>query len=115
MPKQQTDSHGAGAEVQNVRLRDSLMEQYVIHALGPPESLYGVQVRPLWGRCYRVNVLVGADAVSAKVLHSYFLVTDEVGKVLTSTPTIVRQYGVDDGRAADTGTASTADERGFGG
>jgi hypothetical protein len=115
MPKQQTDSHGAGSEVQNVRLRDSLIEQHVIRALGPPEGLYGVQVRPLWGHCYRANVLVGADAVSTKVLHSYFLVTDDLGKVIASTPTIVRQYGVDDGPPADTGIASTADERGFGG
>lgn len=82
MPKQQTDSHVAGSEEQGVRLRDSLIGQHVIRALGAPDGLHSVQIRPLWGHCFRVNVLAGADAVTVKVVHSYFLVTDDGGKVV---------------------------------
>jgi hypothetical protein len=51
--------------------------------------------------------------VSAKVVHSYFLVTDGLGKVVASTPTIVRQYGGDGPPAS--AVASTADEGSLGG
>jgi hypothetical protein len=74
-----------------------------------------VQIRPLWGHCLRVNVLVGADAASAKVVHSYFLVTDGLGKVVGSTPKIVRQYGGGDGTPSPAVTTSTTDEASFGG
>ncbi len=92
MPTQRADSHGAASEEQSVRLRNSLIGQHVIRALGQPKGLHSVQIRPLWGHCFRVNVLVGADAVTAKVVHSYFLVTDGGGTVVVSTPTIFRQY-----------------------
>src|SRR5262249_49632426 len=110
MPKQQPGSPVAGSEDQDVALRDSLIGQHVLRALGAPDGLHRVQIRPLWGHCFRVNVLVGADPVSAKVAHSYFLVTDGLGKVVGSTPTIVRQYGVNDGPPAPAVTASAADE-----
>jgi hypothetical protein len=112
MPTKQTDSHGAGSEDQGARVRDSLIGQHVIRALGSPEGLFGVQIRPLWGLCFRVNVLVGADAASARVRHSYFLTTDGLGKVVASSPTILRQYGVDEGTPAPAVTASTTDEGG---
>jgi hypothetical protein len=108
MPTQQKDAPGAGAEEQRVQLQDSLIGQHVLRVLGTPEGLHRVQIRPLWGRCFRVNVLVGPDAVSAKVVHSYFLVTDGLGKVVASTPAIVRQYG-------DGTPVPAADEGGLGG
>ncbi len=110
MPKQQTDSHVAGSEDQGVRLRDSLIGRHVIRALGAPDGLHSVQIRPLWGHYFRVNVLVGADPVSTKVAHSYFLVTDGLGKVVASTPTIVRQYAADDGPPAPVVDVSAAGE-----
>jgi len=64
----------------------------VIHTLGQPGDLYLVQVRHLWGDNYRVNVLVGAEAASAKVAHSYFLVADLDGNIVESTPMITRHY-----------------------
>ncbi len=64
----------------------------VMHALGQPGDLHRVEVRPLWEDHYRVNVLVGLDAASVRVAHSYFLVTDEKGTIVTATPTITRQY-----------------------
>jgi hypothetical protein len=64
----------------------------VMHALGEPAGLHTTQVRWLWENCYRVNVLVGADATCARIVHSYFLVTDGDGKILDSTPRLTRRY-----------------------
>src|SRR5688500_6192526 len=64
----------------------------VMNTLGQPGSLHGMQVRWLWKDHYRVNVLVGVDAASAKVAHSYFLVADKDGNIVASTPKITREY-----------------------
>jgi hypothetical protein len=64
----------------------------VLGLLGEPGGLHRVQVRPLWEGHYRVNVLVGPDAASTKVAHSYFLVADGDGNILGSTPRITKQY-----------------------
>jgi hypothetical protein len=37
-------------------------------------------------------VVVGPDAVSARIAHSYFLVADGAGNVLASTPRLTRLY-----------------------
>ena len=62
--------------------------EQVLHALGKPRNLLKVQVRPLWDGTYRVNILVGADAACAKIPHSYFVVADGEGNILTTTPKI---------------------------
>jgi hypothetical protein len=64
----------------------------VMDTLGQPGDLHKVQVRWLWEDHYRLNVFVGPDAASAKVANSYFLVTDDEGNIIASTPTIRRQY-----------------------
>jgi hypothetical protein len=64
----------------------------VIQALGEPGGLHRVQVRHLWGDHYRVNVLVGVDAASATIAHSYFLVTDGAGHILAATPKLSKRY-----------------------
>ena len=74
------------------KLRKTLIGQQVLHALGEPPDLLKVQVRPLWGDNYRVNVIVGADAAGAKIPHSYFVVADGDGNVLSATPTIHKHY-----------------------
>jgi hypothetical protein len=70
----------------------ALIGEQVIHSLGQPGDLVRVQVRPLWGNHYRVNVLTGADAVSVKIAHSYFLQADGEGKIVTSKPGITKTY-----------------------
>ena len=70
----------------------AVIRNRVMHTLGQPGDLHLVQVRHLWEDCYRVNVLVGADTASARVLHSYFLVVDLEGNIIESTPKIIRQY-----------------------
>jgi len=72
--------------------RKNVIGKYVIHTLGQPGHLHGVQVRHLWEDHYRVNILVGLDAASVKVAHSYFLVADSNGNIVASTPKITRHY-----------------------
>jgi hypothetical protein len=66
--------------------------QGVLRLLGEPAGLLAVQVRPLWEGRYRVNVLVGPDASSARVAHSYFLAADGDGNVVTCAPKITKCY-----------------------
>ena len=71
---------------------NALMGEQVMHALGEPGGLCQVQVRRLWEDHYRVNVFVGVNIASAKVAHSYFLVADRDGKIVSSTPQITKTY-----------------------
>jgi hypothetical protein len=64
----------------------------VLAALGAPPGLHRVQVRPLWGHFYRVNVFVGADAASAHVAASYFVQAGVGGHVETADPALARRY-----------------------
>jgi hypothetical protein len=64
----------------------------VMSELGSPPGPHRVQVRRVWGDRYRVNVLVGDDAASLKVAHSFFLHADGDGRVLESSPAIARLY-----------------------
>jgi hypothetical protein len=64
----------------------------VLRLLGAPDVPHCVQVWGLWEGHYRVNVLVGADAGSATVAHSFFLVADGEGNILTSSPEITKRY-----------------------
>ena len=70
----------------------ALIGKQVLHALGEPRNLLKVQVRPLWDGYYRVNVLVGEDVTSARVTDSFFVTIDGEGKILTSSPKVVRRY-----------------------
>jgi ribosomal protein L19 len=71
---------------------NSLVREQVIHTLGEPGDLLSVQVRPLWGTNYRVNVFAGVSIACARMTHSFFLVTDGDGNILEATPKIERQY-----------------------
>ena len=71
---------------------NALIGEQVIHTLGKPAGLYKVQVRQLWEGRYRVNVLIGEDAASAKIAGSYFVETDGGGNIVGSRPLIRKQY-----------------------
>ena len=71
---------------------DALIGKRVIDTLGKPGDLHKVQVRRLWDDHYRVNVLIGEDAASAKIANSYFLEADSDGNIVGSTPKITKQY-----------------------
>jgi hypothetical protein len=72
-------------------LSDVIREQ-VLHALGEPMDLRHVQVRKVWDDHYRVNVIVGNNASSVTLAHSYFLVVDGDGRLIGSTPKITKLY-----------------------
>ncbi len=71
---------------------DTLLGEQVLHALGEPRDLLRVQVCRLWRGHYRVNVLVGADITSARIAHSYFVVSDSDGNISTAAPKIQKRY-----------------------
>ena len=92
MSTQKQDKLQSALEKEQRQQLAAVIGNRVIHSLGQPGDLHMVQVRHLWEDRYRVNVLVGPETVSAKVLHSYFLVADLDGNIIESTPKITRQY-----------------------
>src|SRR5437764_123912 len=84
MPKEQKNQ-----ERQQV---NAAIGRHVMNALGQPGDLHRVHVRQLWEDRYRVNILVGTDASSVKIAHSYFLVTDGSGNIVASEPKIKKEY-----------------------
>jgi len=91
MPTKQQVDH-TDKEDSAGKQRNAAIGNHVLRVLGQPGALHAVQVRRLWGEHYRVNILVGRDATSIKVAHSYFLVADSEGRILTSTPGITKEY-----------------------
>jgi hypothetical protein len=71
---------------------NALIGKHVVRSLGSPSDLLKVQVRPLGNDRYRVNVLVGKDASSGRIAHSFFLTTDSEGNIITSSPEIVKLF-----------------------
>jgi len=92
MPANQQREQPKPVDKQKLDTLNDFIEQQVIKALGKPSNLVKVQVRPIWDNHYRVNVLVGADAASARVANSYFLEVDSEGSVIAANPKIGRQY-----------------------
>jgi hypothetical protein len=92
MPMQQQEMQHTDQEKQEGQQRSALIGKNVLRALGKPADLHQVQVRQLWEDHYRANVLVGIDAASTKVAHSYFLVVGNDGNIIASTPAIAKQY-----------------------
>jgi hypothetical protein len=68
----------------------ALIEEQVLHKLGKPVGLRTVQVRRLWENRYRVNVLIGENAVSAKIANSYFVKADSDGNIVESDPQMTK-------------------------
>jgi hypothetical protein len=92
MPTKQQGEQPTQLKKQARQQLNAAIGKYVMHTLGQPGNLRKLQVWELWEDHYRVNILVGPDAASAKIAHSYFLVADADGKILTSTPRITKHY-----------------------
>jgi hypothetical protein len=92
MATKQQDDRSAEAGGDGHEQRGAAIAGRVLRALGLAEPPSRVEVRPLWDGHYRVNVLVGEDAASVRIAHSFFVVTDGDGAILTSTPQITRQH-----------------------
>ena len=89
--KQQAEEKADGEKRIHQQLHAIVGEQ-VMHGLGQPAGFHRIQVRKLWDNRYRVNVYTGTEPTSAIVAHSYFLVTDEAGNIVTATPRITKRY-----------------------
>jgi hypothetical protein len=91
MPTTQQEKHPKDVELHRREARDALIRRQVLDALGKPGDVLGTQVRLLWENHYRVNVVVGADITSPRIAHSYFLVADGDGNIVTSTPAMTKR------------------------
>src|SRR5271168_1919781 len=76
MAVQQKDKQPAEQDRPERRHLNAVVGKHVLDALGQPDELRQVQVRPLWDDCYRVNIFVGVDAANVTIAHSFFLVAD---------------------------------------
>lgn len=92
MAKNKQEVSPQALEAPEVPPLNAVVGQHVMRTLGRPPELHTVQVRRLWDDCYRVNVLTGRDATSVRCTHSYFVVVDDAGAIVRSTPAITKQY-----------------------
>jgi hypothetical protein len=92
MPTKEQDHQQTERAEQARKQRSSVIVGQLLQALGRPAILHRVDVRHLWDEHYRANVYVGADAVSTRVAHSFFVVADADGNILASEPDIKKQY-----------------------
>jgi len=90
MPTTQQREQDRDLEHHKSETLQALIEEQVIHRLGNPIGLRNVQVRRLWENRYRVNVLVGESAVSAKIANSYFVKADSEGNIVDSDPEMTK-------------------------
>lgn len=97
MRTKEQDTPASAETTDRARQREAIARA-VLSALGEPAGLRGVDVRLLWDNRYRANVLVGADAASVTIPHSYYLQADAAGVILTSNPALTRLYGVEGGK-----------------
>jgi hypothetical protein len=91
---QQTASSSAGATRLGGGEAGERIGRQVMALLGNPDQLYRVDVWPLWGEHYRVNVLVSAGLATARIAHSFFVSVNSTGEIVTSAPLITRRYGI---------------------
>jgi hypothetical protein len=96
MPPKPQEKQSTAQQRQEQQNLATAIGRQVLHALGEPGNFLGVQVRSLWEGHFRANVLVGIDSASARVAHSYFLVADDEGNILTSAPEMLRRYAAAD-------------------
>ena len=90
MPAAPTDESCGDNEDQGREKRTGVILSRILRTLGPAGGLGRVQVRPLWGNYYRVNVLGAEDSGCVKIATSYFVKTDGEGNITESTPLLTK-------------------------
>ena len=90
--ERRTEQQRAEQKAQEIGLLEAAVRNHVLCGLGKPAGPHRVQVKSVWRDSYRVNVFIGPDVSSFKVAHSYFLKADGDGKILASSPAIMRVY-----------------------
>jgi hypothetical protein len=91
MPATQLGEPCRDTELQDPEKLKMLIRGHVLRALGEPGGTGRVQVRPLWGGYYRVNIVVLEGPACVTIPSSYFLKTDGAGNVLESTTQLTKQ------------------------
>jgi hypothetical protein len=92
MPATQTHDFGRGSSPLPRHAMAAIIGGHVIRSLGSPDDMLRVQVNPVGGDRYRVNVMVGKTGGSARIADSFFLTADEDGDIVTCSPKIARLY-----------------------
>ena len=92
MPTKEQGKQATGPAKRTHEERSGVIIGQLLQLLGRPTALYRVEVRHLWEDHYRVNVFIGADAASTRIVRSYFLAADEDGNIVASAPDITRKY-----------------------
>ena len=90
MSATQTSKPCPNQEAQDREALKSVIRSSVLRTLGEPGWPGRVQVRPLWGDFYRVNLLIGQGLGCEKIVGSYFLEADGAGNILKSTPQLAK-------------------------
>lgn len=88
---QPSDPGNQGAPIPSDMLK-ALIGRHVVRSLGSPGDMLGVRVHPVGTDRFRVNVLVGKNAASARIADSFFVTADGEGNIVTSSPRIARLY-----------------------
>ena len=77
----------------------SFVEEQVIARLGKPTELNFIRASNVFDNRWRVDVWCFFDSVetimptkSSDIKHSYFIRTDEHGKITDSSPEIIKEY-----------------------
>jgi hypothetical protein len=60
----------------------------VLTTMGRPVDFFRVTIRLVHGDNFRVNVLTGPDAASARIAHSFFVTADERGTITACNPAL---------------------------
>ena len=91
MTARQTELRREEEQVAAERLAVRIRQQ-VLQKIGTPLGWHVVQVKPLWGDYFRVNVLIGESITTYTIRHSFFLLTDGEGGVVEASPEMVKSY-----------------------
>jgi hypothetical protein len=67
----------------------AMIVKLVLGELGIVDRFLGVKVYLVWENHYRVNVVVGTDLGHGRIGRSFFLVFDEAGDIVSSTPSLI--------------------------
>jgi hypothetical protein len=82
----------AASKKNATQLRQAAVRAGILKGLGLPAQLFRLDVLPLWGNHFRVNVVTGPDASAVQIPNSFFVTTDDSGNIVGSTPSIQKQY-----------------------
>jgi hypothetical protein len=92
MPTTEQEKQDMSQALADGNQQKGLIAKRVLTALGQPPDLHRLYVRRLWEDRYRVNIVIGVDAASARIAHSYFVIADGAGNILQAIPEIKKQY-----------------------